>query len=577
MLLIALIVPASLHSSVISSFEEAFALKYDKTQVTSVLNGCGNGEFPLSVLCQNLDSEVQGNENAMNIIGLQTSNVGQPTGSVLKVTKIVLCLEDVVCPTPSDFTLSVSGNNPSPSSFPGSAQGTFVRLDPGMYSVSERSLSNPPGLTLQTSFSPGCNGTIGSGDSLSCTIVNQYTIFECGPIQNLSDNEGSSLFSQIAVSGNNVFVVWADNTTPTGTIDLFFRKSTDGGTTFGPTQNLMENAPGDSVGQPQVAVSGNNVYVVWDNGNPGDGEKILLRKSIDAGMTFGPVVELSDPFPETFTAPQVIASGNNVYVAWDSGTNVFFIRSIDAGANFEPVSIGDEAGGNSVKLAASGNNVALVWQSAGGGQPGDIDALFAISTDGGATFGPVMNLNEALGGRNTNPHVVLSGNNVYVVWEHDIGKADIVFTRSTDAGASFDPVKILSQDTPDSFEPQIVTIGSNVYVIWGGEDAFFSRSTDAGASFEPVKNLSNNGGDFTHGGLRIGVSNNDVYVVWVDDSLGNESVFLARSTDAGASFNPVKNVSEDIEESLSPNIAVSGNNLFVVWQSSSDIFYSRCT
>lgn len=577
MLLIALIVPASLHSSVISSSEEAFVLKYDKTQVTSVLNGCGNGEFPLSVLCQNLDSEVQGNENAMNIIGLQTSNVGQPTGSVLKVTKIVLCLEDVVCPTPSDFTLSVSGNNPSPSSFPGSAQGTFVRLDPGMYSVSERSLSNPPGLTLQTSFSPGCNGTIGSGDSLSCTIVNQYTIFECGPIQNLSDNEGSSLFSQIAVSGNNVYVVWADNTTPTGTIDLFFRKITDGGTTFGPTQNLMENTPGDSVGQPQVAVSGNNVYVVWDNGNPGDGEKILLRKSIDAGMTFGPVVELSDPFPETFTAPQVIASGNNVYVAWDSGTNVFFTRSIDAGANFEPVSIGDEAGGNSVKLAASGNNVALVWQSAGGGQPGDIDALFAISTDGGATFGPVMNLNEALGGRNTNPHVVLSGNNVYVVWEHDIGKADIVFTRSTDAGASFDPVKILSQDTPDSFEPQIATIGSNVYVIWGGEDAFFSRSTDAGASFEPVKNLSNNGGDFTHGGLRIGVSNNDVYVVWVDDSLGNESVFLARSTDAGASFNPVKNVSEDIEESLSPNIAVSGNNLFVVWQSSSDIFYSRCT
>jgi hypothetical protein len=203
--------------------------------------------------------------------------------------------------------------------------------------------------------------------------------------------------------------------------------------------------------------------------------------------------------------------------------------------------------------------------------------MFAISTDGGDTFGPVMNLNEVLGGRNTNPHVVLSGNNVYVVWEHDTGKADIVFTRSTDAGASFDPVKILSQDTPDSFEPQIATIGSNVYVVWGGEDAFFSRSTNAGASFESVKNLSNNGGDFTHGGLRIGVSGNDVYVVWVDDSLGDESVFLARSTDAGASFDPVKNVSEDIEESLSPNIAVSGNNLFVVWQSSNDIFYSRCT
>jgi hypothetical protein len=142
----------------------------------------------------------------------------------------------------------------------------------------------------------------------------------------------------------------------------------------------------------------------------------------------------------------------------------------------------------------------------------------------------------------------------------------IQFTRSTDAGASFDPIKILSQDTPDSFEPQIATIGSNVYVTWGGTDTFFSRSTNGGASFEPVKNLSTNGGDFTHGGIRIGVSGNDVYIVWVDDSLGNESVFLARSTDAGVSFDPV-----------TPTIVVSDNNLFVVWQSSNDIFYSRCT
>ena len=89
-----------------------------------------------------------------------------------------------LCPTPSDFTLSVSGNNPLPSSFPGSAQGTFVRLDAWMYSVSERSPSNPPGLTLQTSFSPGCNGEMGSGEAISCTIINQYTIFECDHIQN---------------------------------------------------------------------------------------------------------------------------------------------------------------------------------------------------------------------------------------------------------------------------------------------------------------------------------------------------------------------------------------------------------
>ena len=579
LLFVTLIVPMSFHSSGTSGFfEEAVAREYDKTQITSEINECGNGQLPLSVLCQNLDAEVQGNENAINIIGHQTSSInGQPTGAVLKVTKIVLCPEDFVCPTPSDFTLSVSGNNPLPSSFPGSAQGTFVRLDSGMYSVSERSPSNPhPGLTLRSSFSPECNGAINPGDSVSCTIVNQYTIFECGPIQNLSDNEEISRFPEIAVSGNNVYVVWADTNSITGSIDLFFKRSIDGGSTFGPTQNLTENIPSE-VGQPQVAVSGNNVYVVWDTGFPQAGDQILFRKSVDAGMTFGPVVELTDVIPESFTAPQIIASANNVYVAWDGGSNVFFTRSSDAGASFEPVSIGDEAGGISVKIAVSGNNVALLWQSAPSGLPGDIDTLFAISTDGGATFGPVKNLSEAIGGRNELPQLALSGNNVYVVWQHLSDSTTIVFTRSTDAGVSFEPIKILSQDIPDPLEPQITAIGNNVFVIWGGNDTFLSRSIDAGISFEPVKNLSNNGGDFIHVAPRIAVSNNDVYVVWVDNSSGTESIFLARSTDAGVSFEPAKNISEGVEDSARPRIVVSDNNLFVVWESSNDIFYSRCT
>ena len=57
LLLVTLIVPKSLHSSGTSGFEEALAIEYDKTQVTSEINECGNGQFPLSVLCQNSDSE----------------------------------------------------------------------------------------------------------------------------------------------------------------------------------------------------------------------------------------------------------------------------------------------------------------------------------------------------------------------------------------------------------------------------------------------------------------------------------------------------------------------------------------
>ncbi|MGA7368628.1 MAG: YjcZ family sporulation protein [Nitrososphaeraceae archaeon] len=44
---------------------------YKKNQAASHANDCGNGSFPFNVLCQNLESEIQGDGNAINIIGLQ--------------------------------------------------------------------------------------------------------------------------------------------------------------------------------------------------------------------------------------------------------------------------------------------------------------------------------------------------------------------------------------------------------------------------------------------------------------------------------------------------------------------------
>jgi hypothetical protein len=54
--------------------DSAFADKkkhYDKNQATSQANACGNGELPLNVFCQNIDSQVQGEENAVAIDGTQ--------------------------------------------------------------------------------------------------------------------------------------------------------------------------------------------------------------------------------------------------------------------------------------------------------------------------------------------------------------------------------------------------------------------------------------------------------------------------------------------------------------------------
>jgi hypothetical protein len=54
--------------------DSAFADKmkhYDKNQATSQANACGNGKLPLNVFCQNIDSQVQGEENAVSLSGSQ--------------------------------------------------------------------------------------------------------------------------------------------------------------------------------------------------------------------------------------------------------------------------------------------------------------------------------------------------------------------------------------------------------------------------------------------------------------------------------------------------------------------------
>jgi len=44
-----------------------FAGSYEKSQVTSQTNECGNYWFPLDVLCSNLGSQIQGDENIVTV------------------------------------------------------------------------------------------------------------------------------------------------------------------------------------------------------------------------------------------------------------------------------------------------------------------------------------------------------------------------------------------------------------------------------------------------------------------------------------------------------------------------------
>ena len=307
---------------------------------------------------------------------------------------------------------------------------------------------------------------------------------------NLSNNIGHSELPQLMSYGNNVYVVWIDDTS--GKRNIYFKRSTDNGCTFGPTIELG-NQNGGSI-DPKMAVSGNNVYVLWEH-TPGNNGGIFFTRSTDNGGTFSSIKNLGNN--TGFNGfPQIAVSGNNVFVAWRDATHgIFFTRSTDNGGTFgNPVilykvkneGIGSKVFGPRITAYPRSDNVYVVWHSGDIKQHARVkalisDAQYIRSTDNGATFGNVVNLSN-YSGSSVNPQIAVSQNNVYAVWTNNFQEkyGQVFLTRSTDNGATFGDIVNLSNYSGSSVNPQIAVSQNNVYAVWtnnvtGNEDIFFKK------------------------------------------------------------------------------------------------------
>ena len=351
---------------------------------------------------------------------------------------------------------------------------------------------------------------------------------------------------------------------------------------------------------PELSSSGNNVYVVWEEGSYGK-SFIVLRKSNDSGASFSPPLPITNSGNTNTTAtatatdysvhPDVAASGNSVYIVWkDSDSGIYFKKSDDRGKTFGSNSIKlneEHSNGSNVRqgtisdlhISASGNLVYIVWKDSNSG------IYFKKSNDRGATYGPLTILTN-----NTNvSHVKImpSGNSVHIVWQDTIaGNYSIFYKRSLDGARSFDSVVKLDGPNEDSYEPEISTQSNNVFIVWKSANAgiLFRASIDNGASFLPPVILSNatNVSD-----LRISSSDNYVSLVWK-----GSSIILRSSTIKGLTFGNEIDVSTTVMLNLfgASQIDVSSavrEGIYLVWSqpevslkdesrsSYSDILYVR--
>jgi hypothetical protein len=112
----------------------------------------------------------------------------------------------------------------------------------------------------------------------------------------------------------DVHVAWW--TGKEGEAGVYYARSADGGKSF----VAQPIATGETArpAHVQLAVSGQRVYVAWDDGL-GEVPRVLLRRSADGGKSFSPEELLSDPGVAA-SYPVLALHGDSVAVAWSQTT-----------------------------------------------------------------------------------------------------------------------------------------------------------------------------------------------------------------------------------------------------------------
>ncbi|MBI3950664.1 MAG: exo-alpha-sialidase [Acidobacteria bacterium] len=186
-----------------------------------------------------------------------------------------------------------------------------------------------------------------------------------------------------------VGVVWTESTG--SAFELYFTRSADGGHTF--TSPALLERRYRILHQRAILNQQGTIHVVWAGRDPGEGRTnvIFLSRSTDGGLTFSTPVRLTSATAvDTIPAyPQVAASGEAVYVAWTDvrSGQIQLRRSQDNGLTFDPpLTVAPQSGASPFGLGISESGTVYLAYFANG-------AFEVIrSENGGGTFEPVRRL-----------------------------------------------------------------------------------------------------------------------------------------------------------------------------------------
>lgn len=232
-----------------------------------------------------------------------------------------------------------------------------------------------------------------------------------------------SWLPRVAVHDESVFVLWQEIVFSGGSHggEIFFARSTDGGSTFGDAINLSNSINGDGKGRIDKDTWNNGsldlargpdgtLYAAWTEY---DGA-LWFTRSRDQGQRFAKPVLVAGDATRPARAP-ALAVGDRVYLAWsygeDTAADIHLASSADGERFGAPVRIAKSPGfSDAPKLALDRSGTLHVAYAEG-------DRIrYARSRDRGKTFDAPREL-PRLAARESFPSLAVDGRDVHVLFE----------------------------------------------------------------------------------------------------------------------------------------------------------------
>ena len=231
----------------------------------------------------------------------------------------------------------------------------------------------------------------------------------------------------------------------------------------------------------------------------------------------------------------------------------------------------------------SNDDIHLVWED---NTPGNPEIYYKKSTDGGTSW-TTKRLTYTSYGSYVPAIAVDSNDHIHVVWEeYDAGIHDIFYKTSIDGGTTWKTKRLTWNSGYSSQAAIAADSNSHLHVVWEDgssslrSEIFYKRSTDGGVNWT-TKRLTYNTG--WSGAPSIAIdSSGYIYVVWHDDSPGNQEIYYKKSTDEGTSWT-TKRLTWTSGGSYKPDIFVTSNKDYIhmVWQDYTpgnyEIYYKKST